>query len=62
MENKKFYKYYLLYSKYNVFDKKYEKLKRGFNDIDELNSYKDFIKELYGNLIVIKGVVVNEGV
>lgn len=62
MESKKFYKYYLLYSKYNVFDKKYEKLKRGFNDIDELNSYKDFIKELYGNLIVIKGVVVNEGV
>lgn len=59
-DKKSFYKYYLLYCKYNIFDKKYDKLKKGFNDMDELNSYKDFIKGLYGNMVTIKGVVVNE--
>lgn len=55
-----FYKYHLLYKKYNVFERKYEKLKRGFNDLDELNSHKEFIKNLYGNRVEIMGVKVNE--
>lgn len=55
-----FYKYHLLYKKYNVFERKYEKLKRGFNNLDELNSHKEFIKNLYGNRVEIMGVKVNE--
>ena len=59
-EQKHFHKYYLLFKKYNVFERRYEKLKKGFDTMEELISYRDFIQELQGNRVKIMGVHVNE--
>lgn len=41
VKQKHFHKYYLLFKKYNVFERRYEKLKKGFDTMEELISYRD---------------------